>query len=151
MSLPSGHRALRKGRCSLPGRIYLLTAVTAYRRPLFRDTEAARAFSQAMIEPRCWGDARLLCWVLMPDHWHGLVRLGTSDSLSVVMNRFKTVTAKHLRCTQVGLVWDRGYHDRALRQEEDIRAVARYMVGNPLRTGLVGNVLDYPYWNCIWL
>ena len=87
----------------------------------------------------------------MPDHWHGLVRLGTSDSLSVVMNRFKTVTAKHLRCTQVGLVWDRGYHDRALRQEEDIRAVARYMVGNPLRTGLVGNVLDYPYWNCIWL
>ena len=35
--------------------------------------------------------------------------------------------------------------------EEDLRAVARYIVGNPLRAGLVRNVLDYPYWNCVWL
>lgn len=69
----------------------------------------------------------------------------------MVMNRFKAVTAKQLRCTQASLVWGRGFHDRALRREENLRAVARYIVANPLRAGLVGNVLDYPYWNCVWL
>lgn len=87
----------------------------------------------------------------MPDHWHGLVQLGVNDSLSVVMNRFKASTTKRLGCTQPNLVWGRGYHDRALGQEEDIRVVARYIVGNPVRAGLVNNVRDYPYWNCIWL
>ncbi len=87
----------------------------------------------------------------MPDHWHGLVKLGARDNLSTVMNRFKSITAKRLHCTQVGLVWDRGYHDRAVRADEDMRAVARYIVANPLRAGLVSHVLDYPYWDCVWL
>jgi putative transposase len=151
MNRPVGHRALRKGRVSLPRHIYLVTAVTAYRRPLFKDTDMARAFSQSMLDPRCWGDASPLCWVLMPDQWHGLIELGPSDSLSLVINRVKAVTAKRLGCVQPSLVWGRGYHDRALRKEEDLRTVARYLVANPLRAGLVDHVLDYPYWNCIWL
>lgn len=103
------------------------------------------------MDPACWGDAQLLCWVLMPDHWHGLVQLGDHDALSLVMNRFKAFTARRLSCTQAGVVWDRGFHDRALHKEDDIRAVARYIVANPVRAGLVNSVLDYPYWNCIWL
>ncbi|MBV8156951.1 MAG: transposase [Dyella sp.] len=129
----------------------MVTAVSAYRRPLFRNMDAARAVSGCMHTPSSWGDASLLCWVLMPDHWHGLVRLGSRDSLSTVMNRFKSLTAKRLHCTQAGLVWDRGFHDRAMRAEEDVRAIARYIVGNPIRAGLVNNVLDYPYWDCVWL
>lgn len=34
--------ALRRGRVSAPGRIYLLTAVTHRRYPVFRDWQAAR-------------------------------------------------------------------------------------------------------------
>lgn len=146
-----GYRALRHGRVSLPGQLYLLTTVAAYRRPLFRNVDTARTLSQCMQDTYCWGDASLLCWVLMPDHWHGLVRLGSRDSLATVMNRFKSLTAKRLHCTQTGLVWDRGFHDRAVRAEEDVRAIARYIVANPIRAGLVSNVLDYPYWNCVWL
>jgi REP element-mobilizing transposase RayT len=87
----------------------------------------------------------------MPDHWHGLVQLGPRDSLATVVGRFKAAVTRQLRCTDGGLVWARGYHDRALRRDEDIKAVARYIVANPLRAGLADNVLDYPYWNCIWL
>ena len=147
----TGHRALRAGRVSRPGHIYLITATTAYRRPLFKGEEPARLVARCSIEPGCWGDAVLLCWVLMPDHWHGLVQLGTEDGLSMVVNRFKAFTARRLRCHQPGMVWARGFHDRALRRDDDVRAVARYIVGNPLRAALVDNVLDYPYWNCIWL
>lgn len=146
-----GYRSFRQGRVSLPGHSHLLTTVAAYRRPLFRDVDAARTVCRSLHNTACWGDAMLLCWVLMPDHWHGLLQLGPKDNLATVMGRFKSLTAKGLHCMQPGLVWDRGYHDRALRAEEDLRAVARYIVGNPLRAGLVRNVLDYPYWNCVWL
>jgi putative transposase len=151
MPFPLGYRGLRAGRVSLPGHVYLLTAVTAYRRPLFRNVDAARQVCCCIHDAATWGDATVLCWVLMPDHWHGLVQLGQRDGLSVVMARFKAAAARQLRCNQPGLVWGRGYHDRAIRRDEDVRVVARYIVGNPIRAGLAAHVLDYPYWNCIWL
>jgi putative transposase len=151
MEYIAGHRALRKGRASLPGQIYLLTTVVAYRRPLFKDVDLAREVSRCIHDPHTWGDARLLCWVLMPDHWHGLVQLGERDSLALVMNRFKARTAKKLHCIQANVVWERGFHDRALRNHEDVHGVARYIVSNPVRAGLTDGVLAYPYWNCVWL
>ena len=147
-----GHRALRIGRVSLPRQAYLLTAVTRHRKALFLDPQLASTASQCMIRRESLGDADLLCWVLMPDHWHGLVQLGDGDGLSRVMNRMKTSVSRQLQ-TQHGRgdVWAPGFHDRALRSEEDLRAIARYIVANPVRAGLVGHVCDYPYWNCVWL
>jgi REP element-mobilizing transposase RayT len=144
-----GYRTLRAGRVSLPGHIYLLTAVTACRRPLFKDVDLASEACRCIYEVSHWGDASLLCWVLMPDHWHGLVQLGDRDEVTTVMRRFKSAISRRLHCSPA--VWAPGYHDRALRQDDDIKAVARYIVANPLRAGLVSHVLDYPYWDCIWL
>lgn len=148
----SGHRALRKGRVSLPGQLYLVTATTDQRRPWFLDIEMARTACRASTAPGTWGDARLLCWVFMPDHWHGLVELGPRDDLARVMNRFKSVVSKHLRARKPDVrIWARGYHDHALRRDDDIRSVAHYIIANPLRAGLVERAGDYLYWNCIWL
>ena len=44
-----------------------------------------------------------------------------------------------------------GYYDHALRQEEDMQKIARYIVANPIRAGLVNKVGDYPHWDAIWL
>jgi REP element-mobilizing transposase RayT len=148
----NGHRALRKGRTSLPGQTYLLTTTTANRRPVFLEPAAARAACRCTVLSGYWGDARLLCWVLMPDHWHGLIELGGRDDISLVMNRFKSVTSKLLRPLMDNRpIWARGFHDRALRKDEDLAAAARYIVANPLRAGLVERICDYPYWNSSWL
>jgi putative transposase len=48
-------------------------------------------------------------------------------------------------------VWQRGFYDRAIRKEEDLLAVARYIVANPLRAGLVSQLSDYPFWDAVWL
>jgi REP element-mobilizing transposase RayT len=45
----------------------------------------------------------------------------------------------------------RAFYDHALRQDEDVQGVARYIVANPLRAGLVENIGDYPLWDAIWL
>ncbi|MNN88845.1 hypothetical protein D3C81_2065800 [compost metagenome] len=48
-------------------------------------------------------------------------------------------------------LWQKGFHDRALRREEDLVRVARYVVANPLRAGLVEKLGDYPLWDAIWV
>jgi REP element-mobilizing transposase RayT len=47
-------------------------------------------------------------------------------------------------------IWQKGFHDRALRRDEDVRAVARYMVMNPVRAGIVTRIWDYPLWDALW-
>ena len=83
----------------------------------------------------------------MPDHLHWLMELTGQTDLSQIMQSVKTLSAK-----QIGRpFWQAGYHDHALRKEEDIKAIARYIVANPLRAGLVKRIGDYPHWDAIWL
>ncbi len=42
-------------------------------------------------------------------------------------------------------VWQRSFFDHALRDEESLEAVARYIVSNPVRAGLVEDWRDYPF------
>jgi len=50
-----------------------------------------------------------------------------------------------------GPLWQQGFHDRALRREDDLVKMARYVVANPLRAGLVERLGDYPLWDAIWV
>jgi uncharacterized protein with ACT and thioredoxin-like domain len=48
-------------------------------------------------------------------------------------------------------IWQQDFHDHALRMEEDVKSVARYIVANPLRAGLVMKIGDYSHWDAKWL
>ena len=57
-----------------------------------------------------------------------------------------------LNLTTLGArLWQTGFHDHALRREEDLAATARYLIANPLRAGLVQRVGDYPFWDAVWV
>jgi len=133
--------------------LYLLTAVTAYRQPLFADWRCAWAASATLGAPAHWQDAQLLCWVLMPDHWHGLIRLDDGANLSALMRSAKGASARaaNLARGRGGAIWEPGYWDRALRRDEDAATAARYIVQNPVRAGIVRRAVDYPYWDALWL
>jgi len=148
-----GYCALRRGRTAIPGGIYVITFVTKDRTRLFADFEFACAASATLGDPMLWRNSNLLAWVLMPDHWHGLVQLGAMDTLATAIRRVKSVSAKRLNAMlgSSGAVWSPGFHDHALRSESEVLPTARYVVANPLRAGLVRTVLDYPFWNASWL
>ncbi|MCD9087160.1 transposase [Stenotrophomonas sp. SY1] len=146
-----GHQALRRGRVSLVGQVYLITFSTECRLPAFTDPLHAAAACRAICDPRLWQNAGLLTWVLMPDHWHGLIQLGCRDALAATVRNLKSNSARVLPTTVTRPVWARGYHDRALRREDCLRAVSRYIVMNPVRAGLAASPRDYPYWNTICL
>ena len=75
------HIALRKGRNSIAGQIYLVTFTTNRRQPLFSEWGVAADAARLMTETGNWQGSHLLAWVLMPDHWHGLMQLGESETL----------------------------------------------------------------------
>ena len=82
----------------------------------------------------------------MPDHVH-LVLEGLSDSsdLRRFVRDWKQRTAFEYRKTTGRDLWQRGYFDHVLRADEDTDIVARYVLTNPVRAGLVADVKDYRY------
>lgn len=148
-----GHRALRRGRVSLPQQVYHLTASTLNRDPWFKDFGAACAAARCFADARLLDDAQMLAWVLMPDQVHWLLQLGEQRSLDDTVTRLKSASARNAKRTlgRNGPLWTHAYHDRALRREEELAAVARYIVANPVRAGLVRRVGDWPFWNAVWL
>ena len=147
-----GHAALRRGRVSFEGQVYLVTFVTRDRKPLFLDPAVAQEAARAITDRRLWYRSQLLAWVLMPDHWHGLIALGAFETLPVCVQRLKANTSRSSRVgRQRGGVWAPGFHDRAMRSGDDLKVAARYVVANPLRAGLVDAIGKYPYWDAVWL
>ena len=143
-----GHAALRRGRISCPGGIYLVTFTTQDRATCFVDHGMATVACRAITDRRLWRHSELLAWVLMPDHWHGIVRLGEAEPLSSLVGRVKANSSRQVRASHtVARVWARAFQDRALRRDESVLDAARYVVMNPVRAGLVASPSMYPYWD----
>ena len=141
-----GHR-LRTGRRSIAGQVYLLTLVTAERQPVFADLYAARCLINVLRQEERLERASTWAFVVMPDHLHWLMQLGSTSTLPGCVQSIKSMTTRQLGHS----VWQAGFHDRAMRSEDDLRAIARYIVANPLRAGLAQDVGRYPHWDARWM
>jgi REP-associated tyrosine transposase len=146
-------RDLRKGRFSEPGRIYLVTTTTCDRKPLFSDFACGRVVVEALRFHEQARHAETLAYVVMPDHLHWLFSLGSVKDLSALLKSLKAYSARRLihHLGISGRIWQPGFHDHALRKEEDIQGVARYIVANPMRAGIAARIGDYPLWDAKWL
>jgi putative transposase len=82
---------------------------------------------------------------VMPDHVH-LLLAPFSKNLIDLIGEWKGYTT-HLLWNEeyIGKVWQRSFYDHALRFEEDLIKVAKYIVCNPIRKGLVQDWRYYPY------
>jgi len=143
---------LRRGRYSETDRIYLITSVTHNRQPIFSDWKLGRLLVDEFRGVQREGMADSLAWVIMPDHFHWLVELKSSQ-LPQLMRRVKSGSALSITRAKKEQfkLWQKGYHDRAIREENAILPAARYIIANPLRAGLVNRYGDYPLWDAIWL
>ena len=145
---------LRKGRHSEAQRAYFVTTVLAERQSCyFADLYIARQVVAEMRALHQSGVVNSFAWVVMPDHVHWLFQLGMDQDLSTLIKGFKARSAHRVneKLGRQGALWQRAFHDHALRAGEDGKAIARYIVANPLRAGLAKNIGDYPLWDAIWL
>jgi len=74
-------------------------------------------------------------------------------SLGQLMCQAKSLSTRTINAGtgRTGSLWQQSFHDHALRRDEDLVKLARYVVANPLRAGLVGKLGDYPLWDAIWV
>ena len=145
---------LRHGRVSLAGGIYHVIFRTYRSEPFFRTLRLGRI----VVDGLRWQDAAArtttLAFVVMPDHVHWLFALGRCASLPNVMCGVKGFTARRINAAiggGRGRVWQRGFFDHAVRRDEDVRTIARYIVSNPLRAGIVSSLGDYALWDACWI
>lgn len=145
--------ALRRGRFSEANRAYLVTAVTRHRLPVFTELRACRLLIREMRALHEDAVVESIAWVVMPDHLHWLFRLGDrldlGQAINILKGRSSRAINRHLG--RKGSLWQRAFHDHALRDEEDLHEMAAYVVDNPLRAGLCESIREYPHWDAAWI
>ncbi|HMO49648.1 MAG TPA: transposase [Kiritimatiellia bacterium] len=85
-------------------------------------------------------------YVVMPDHLHLFIRVGGDQTLSASIKFLKQAITKALRVSQPDLrVWQPGFFDHLMRNNESYYEKWAYVRENPVRAGLVENADMWPY------
>jgi putative transposase len=125
--------------------LYSLTVCTASREPFFREAANVSSCASSLIDAAMKENFTLLVYVFMPDHLHLLVEGTEKASLPAFVKRFKQSSGFEFKAASGALLWQKGYYDHVLRRQEAIEDVARYVLENPVRAGLVQDWNEYPF------
>jgi putative transposase len=137
---------LRKGRFSASGRAYSVTKCAKPGITLTQDSLVAGA----LIDIFFWMDVHerisLGAFVVMPDHYHLVFKL-KENGLADVMKSVGSYSAREIKesVDVQGSIWQKGYWDRGIRTEEDVREIFNYIHNNPVRKGLVERPEEWPF------
>jgi len=123
---------------------FYLTVCTQGRRPWFSELPAlAQACEEIILRLAQDRHSELFAWCVMPDHAHILILDHDPVDFIRLMKGNLTKSARKLKAAE-GL-WQRSFFDRAIRWEESIMDVARYIWANPVRAGLVTSPVEYAW------
>jgi putative transposase len=98
--------------------------------------ESARSYQSA----KRW---HITLFLLMPDHLHALLSLAHDESMSKVIGDWK-----HFHSRKQNIVWQEGYFDHRLRDDERGEQLAlkmNYIRLNPVVAGLCSRAEDWPW------
>ena len=127
------------------GHVFSVTIGTLSREPVFEDRSFGISCIQILRELRSETGNPVYAYCLMPDHAHLLVGITKGTPLPDFIGRWKSLCYKERRDRgDKSPFWQRSFFDHALRQEDDLRAAALYILLNPVRKGLVENFRRYP-------
>ncbi len=109
---------------------YFVTVCTHRRAPLFESSEIADKVQMCWEQIPVHFGVEVDAFVVMPNHVHGILlvgRAGHARPLQIVIGSFKAAVSR-----SVGRpVWQRGYHERVVRDERELEALREYVMKNP--------------------
>src|SRR5437879_3675005 len=126
---------------------YFVSSSTAGRRQLLQSEFSALLFIEILYAYRAAGHFFVHEFVVMRDHFHLLFTPAPSVTLERAMQlikggfSFRYGKARGYR----GVVWQRSYHDRRIRNADECSAVREYIRQNPVKAGYVSEPADYVY------
>jgi len=127
-----------------PGRPFSITIGTAPRAPVFADIPFGRACVDLLRSVRDEQGLLVYAYCLMPDHVHLLAAMTSRESITGAIRSWKSLCySERYRRGHSARFWQRSFYDHAVRDQEDLLDVAMYVLGNPVRAGLVEDFHDY--------
>ena len=149
---PPGRQSLRLPGYdyTLPG-AYFVTICVHNRYCLFGDVQegVVRLNNFGLITAACWRDLPnhysaiyLDTFVIMSNHVHGIIVLKSKVNnrpISEIVRAFKTFSARRVnadRETSGTPVWQRGYHEHVIRNEQALTKIRESIANNPAKWSL---------------
>jgi putative transposase len=127
-------------------RTFFVTAVAQQRQPHFRRASMAELFLETLFHYRGEKVFLLHEFVVMPDHVHLIITPSSKFSLEKAVGRIKGGSSfqvgKHVSSKIE--VWQPGFTQHLILDEEDFQKHRDYILDNPVRAGLVKHREDYP-------
>jgi len=125
---------------------YFVTSCTTDRHKAFINPDVSERCTAQLRTTAALHEFAIAAYCFMPDHLH-LLLYGTSEAADLrrCISRYKQITGFEYRSRHGRKLWQPGYHDRVLRDEEATETIARYILGNPLRAGLSKEWGEYPF------
>ena len=127
-------------------RKHFLTACTYFRRELFRDPVLAAMATQHLLRACRKHGFVVIAYTLMPDHVHVLVEGVREDSDFLKwLELWRQLSGFWMMQQAREPLWQEGYWDYTLRDDDRMAGLASYIVRNPVVAGLVATPEEYPY------
>ena len=154
-----------------PGHLQFVTSSTYRRAKLFASDRFRGDFVEVLRRLRQETEFRLIGWVLMPEHFHLLIKCEPADSISSILQELKRQTAfrvlkglqengQHPWCRKMLArltlpvtvhdesryrVWQRRFYPFNVYSERKRLEKLNYMHGNPVKRGLVSSPDQWPW------
>src|SRR6185437_10140654 len=125
---------------------YFVSTQTEGRKPFFRHERWARLMI-ATLEHYAETEYALDAYVIMPDHFHLLITPSRAIERAVQIIKGGFSFRAKTEFAWKGGIWQEGFTDHRIRDEEDWRRHIEYIRQNPVRAGLASESVLYPYMN----
>lgn len=138
---------MKPGRLISPPGTYFVTFSTWQRRRLFVIESYVRPFLKTLYGYRREGKFALHAFVIMPEHVHLLLTPSDDVTIERAIQLIKGGYS-HALGAMIGRkreVWQRGFTDHRIRDEEDFAHHRDYLQQNPVVRGLVAAPSEYRY------
>ncbi len=127
-------------------RRYFLTLCACDRREVFRSPTTVEDVLLQIRRSATDEEFVLVAYCFMPDHVHLLAEgISEASDLRRFVTLFKQRSGYRYGRTTSRRLWEVGYYDHVLRDEESTAKVVSYILHNPVKAGLVQRPQDYPY------
>jgi len=125
---------------------YFLTFCTDRRQRFLSDPENVAVVLPQILRAGTETRFAIPAYCFMPDHLHLLIEgLDDGSDCRGFIKKAKQYSGFYFSKARGQTLWQRYGYERVLRNDEATLDVARYILNNPLRAGLVADVRKYPF------
>jgi len=132
---------------------YLITAANFEHAAVMSSPERRTAFQEILLAGFQDIHAKIIGWVILPNHYHILANVPSLDHVSGLLKKIHGSTSREWNlqdgCTGRRKVWYH-YTDRMIRDDHHMNQALMYIHYNPVKHNLVKKSDEWPWSSLLW-